>query len=88
MERETGIEPATSSLGSWRSTAELLPLEAQQSHDSTSVVSLVTSAKARSRRNSLPYRTDSDQHLCEFSADMEPQPISSTPGTGIALVSL
>ncbi len=26
MERETGIEPATSSLGSWRSTAELLPL--------------------------------------------------------------
>ena len=25
MERETGIEPATSSLGSWRSTAELLP---------------------------------------------------------------
>jgi hypothetical protein len=28
LERETGIEPATSSLGSWRSTAELLPLEA------------------------------------------------------------
>ena len=27
MERETGIEPATSSLGSWRSTAELLPLD-------------------------------------------------------------
>src|SRR6185437_16206399 len=26
VERETGIEPATSSLGSWRSTAELLPL--------------------------------------------------------------
>ena len=26
MERETGIEPATSSLGSLRSTAELLPL--------------------------------------------------------------
>ena len=25
MERETGIEPATSSLGSWRSTTELLP---------------------------------------------------------------
>jgi hypothetical protein len=24
-ERETGIEPATSSLGSWHSTAELLP---------------------------------------------------------------
>jgi hypothetical protein len=29
MERETGIEPATSSLGSWRSTAELLPLVRQ-----------------------------------------------------------
>ena len=27
LERETGIEPATSSLGSWRSTAELLPLK-------------------------------------------------------------
>ena len=27
MERETGIEPVTSSLGSWRSTAELLPLK-------------------------------------------------------------
>ncbi len=26
MERGTGIEPATSSLGSWRSTAELTPL--------------------------------------------------------------
>src|SRR6266849_6265201 len=26
VERETGIEPVTSSLGSWRSTAELLPL--------------------------------------------------------------
>ena len=26
MERETGIEPATSSLGSWHSTTELLPL--------------------------------------------------------------
>ncbi len=28
MERETGIEPATSSLGSWHSTTELLPLRA------------------------------------------------------------
>jgi hypothetical protein len=26
MERETGLEPATSSLGSWRSATELLPL--------------------------------------------------------------
>ena len=29
LERETGIEPATSSLGSLRSTAELLPLPRQ-----------------------------------------------------------
>ena len=28
MERETGVEPATSSLGSWHSTTELLPLVA------------------------------------------------------------
>ena len=33
MERETGIEPATSSLGSWRSTAELLPLKKNQQQD-------------------------------------------------------
>ena len=31
MERETGIEPVTSSLGSWRSTAELLPPNASYS---------------------------------------------------------
>jgi hypothetical protein len=30
MERETGIEPATSSLGSWHSTAELLPPSGSQ----------------------------------------------------------
>jgi hypothetical protein len=30
MERETGIEPVTSSLGSWRSTAELLPPNCRQ----------------------------------------------------------
>src|SRR5437879_1115832 len=29
MERETGLEPATSSLGSWHSTTELLPLSQQ-----------------------------------------------------------
>jgi hypothetical protein len=29
MERETGFEPATSSLGSWHSTTELLPLACQ-----------------------------------------------------------
>ena len=34
MERETGIEPVTSSLGSWRSTAELLPLNCKLPHPS------------------------------------------------------
>ena len=33
LERETGIEPATSSLGSWRSTAELLPLKGKSDHN-------------------------------------------------------
>jgi hypothetical protein len=37
LERETGIEPATSSLGSWRSTAELLPLIVRQVHHYISV---------------------------------------------------
>src|ERR1035441_5776874 len=30
MERETGLEPATSSLGSWHSTTELLPLKSDR----------------------------------------------------------
>src|SRR5690349_24633842 len=32
MERETGFEPATSSLGSWHSTTELLPLGTCSNH--------------------------------------------------------
>src|SRR5271163_3958562 len=32
LERETGVEPATSSLGSWHSTTELLPLACQISY--------------------------------------------------------
>jgi hypothetical protein len=36
MERETGLEPATSSLGSWHSTTELLPLlNSRQHHNIT-----------------------------------------------------
>jgi hypothetical protein len=30
LERETGFEPATSSLGSWHSTPELLPLRVEK----------------------------------------------------------
>src|SRR5258708_5745223 len=32
MERETGVEPATSSLGSWHSTTELLPLASKRKY--------------------------------------------------------
>jgi hypothetical protein len=39
LERETGIEPATSSLGSWRSTAELLPLKGKSDHNTGVVAS-------------------------------------------------
>ena len=43
MERETGLEPATSSLGSWHSTTELLP---------RSVDSATNSCRREIRRNS------------------------------------
>ena len=38
MERETGIEPAASSLGSLRSTTELLPLSFENIDDAASQV--------------------------------------------------
>lgn len=37
LERETGIEPATSSLGSWHSTTELLPLIRSNFSDSSTL---------------------------------------------------
>ena len=43
MERETGIEPATSSLGSWRSTAELLPLKGSEPNGTTGIASRISS---------------------------------------------
>src|ERR1700730_7651342 len=53
MERETGIEPATSSLGSWRSTAELLPLRFHDfsSHRQSCKRSAREEAIARSRKS-------------------------------------
>ena len=46
LERETGVEPATSSLGSWHSTTELLPLSG--GHDrSISQVQNQTARRAR-----------------------------------------
>ena len=39
MERETGFEPATSTLARWHSTAELLPQTAREDYPSTRPVS-------------------------------------------------
>ena len=51
MERETGIEPATSSLGSWRSTAELLPLSRKTK------LSLPPAASRLNFSGKLPYQS-------------------------------
>ena len=40
MERETGFEPATSSLGSWHSTPELLPLQSYRTNKNSGRYSL------------------------------------------------
>src|SRR5579863_10232262 len=47
MERETGIEPATSSLGSWHSTAELLPLTCSEQIQCRALNKLGSSIKSR-----------------------------------------
>jgi hypothetical protein len=52
MERETGIEPATSSLGSWRSTAELLPLTEASAQDAAAPVNPSKSSIRRGRKQS------------------------------------
>jgi hypothetical protein len=47
MERGTGIEPVTSSLGSWRSTAELTPLTSRVlSQETTTRISASTTVGA------------------------------------------
>ena len=48
LERETGLEPATSSLGSWHSTTELLPLS--QHYKYSMDCRLQASRKIMSRR--------------------------------------
>ena len=57
LERETGIEPATSGLGSRRSTAELLPLAgasiSQRSNPRRAVALLVKRLLNRARNASL-----------------------------------
>jgi hypothetical protein len=50
VERETGIEPATSSLGSWRSTAELLPPGWRQSLETNQSLALDEGGDNRAAR--------------------------------------
>jgi hypothetical protein len=42
MERATGLEPATSSLGSWHSTTELHPLSPQNMRQPVRIVNQAT----------------------------------------------
>jgi hypothetical protein len=54
MERETGLEPATSSLGSWHSTTELLPHIILAYWSSKNIIKLIVysgKSKARASRN-------------------------------------
>jgi hypothetical protein len=48
LERETGFEPATSSLGSWHSTTELLPPGVIQNFRYPNITA--SSARVQSRR--------------------------------------
>ena len=64
MERETGIEPVTSSLGSWRSTAELLPLAlrtqslaSDEGRDKLATLRSAARALPRTQPCPLPVRT-------------------------------
>src|ERR1700757_1091613 len=75
MERETGIEPATSSLGSWRSTAELLP-----PGRSNEPILAVPSGSAALEK--LRGRTDSIQHHPRI----EPSPSCLLPSGDFVLV--
>src|SRR4051794_16915425 len=66
MERETGIEPATSSLGSLRSTAELLPLSADPAHEAVAYGILTPNQ----RQHLVPFRL----HLCRCRClEIQPQ---------------
>ena len=76
MERETGIEPATSSLGSWHSTAELLPLVrllvlvlVARKHDVKSAVFLIRSLAQRASRP-----TSGPVVICEHAGPTLPTP--------------
>jgi hypothetical protein len=58
LERETGVEPATSSLGSWHSTTELLPLCRKNNSSLGEFADLYPALRLRGRQSfgSVPAR--------------------------------
>ena len=82
MERETGFEPATSSLGSWHSTTELLPLESVfatwlKLKDLTTVVPVYTV-------HSLPHVWTPKRTACQTAGNLVPiRPVECCSHSGI-----
>src|SRR6266851_4823108 len=85
MEREKGFEPATSSLGSWHSTTELLPLEIVsttwlKAKDLTAKPASLSSLSCPSTTTCLDRKTDSITDSTECLAVLAllvlPQPIT------------
>ena len=69
MERETGLEPATSSLGSWHSTTELLPLSRDLNY---------SKQKSRSKWWSSSTRLHHLRQILARNVCVPPLPIDST----------
>jgi hypothetical protein len=64
LERATGVEPATSSLGSWHSTTELRPLKSGVDVQLKYGFSLSLSTRVRRRRERFGHRsTQSDRSI-------------------------
>ena len=81
LERETGFEPATSSLGSWHSTTELLPPEIvfnylAESEDLTARPASLSSLSCPSSTTCLDRNTDSTECLAVLILLVLPQPIT------------
>ena len=85
MERETGLEPATSSLGSWHSTTELLP-RSVPSPRPTLAVRLLRSARTHRRtkqqKRTLPSGTGR-RTPCRSTRLQTPSPYHNEPRLGI-----
>jgi hypothetical protein len=66
LERATGVEPATSSLGSWHSTAELRPLKSGVDVQLKYGFSLSLSTRVRRRRKQFGERSISRIYQSSF----------------------